>query len=266
MSLADGDTNIKLSDLTPTWLKENYLTGLQFLDTAGMPIGDTFFDTHLQNAVRKLETICDISILELVITGEQHDYRIGDFYAYAFLQTYKQPVREVKKVRAVYPVGNSIAEYPDEWIQITPNGQINLVPQRGALGNTILGAGGDFLPLMFAGLSYVPSLWEIDYTAGMDSDNLPRMVVEAIAKLAAIDVLAIMSDLTRPIGINSESLSIDGLSQSQSYQAPAFQARIERYKEDLYGPQGRAQELAVTSGLLKQILDYYRPINMASLY
>lgn len=266
MALADGNITIRLADLTPEWLKTNYLTGLEFVDRAGKPYPDSFFETHMQNALRKLEKLCDISILELTITGEEHDYHAQDYLNWGWIQLYKVPVRMVTQLRGVFPLGVSIVTYPSEWIQLRgESGQINVVPNQGALGSVIIGQGGDFLPIMYGGISTVPNLWRVDYTAGMDPDDMPRMIVEALAKLACIDALRIMSDLVRPIGVSSESASIDGLSQSMSYQAPAFQARISGYLEDLYGPSGKSQELTMTSGLLKQILDAYRPINMVSM-
>jgi hypothetical protein len=265
MSLADGNITITLSELTPSWLKANYLTGLEFVDRDGVDYPDSFFETHMQNAVRKLEELCDLCVLEKTIRGESHDYRSSDFLAWGFLQLFKVPIRRVTAMRAVYPVGTSIATYPNDWIQLTENGQVQLVPQRGSLGSAVIGQGGDLLPVLFSGVGHLPHLWEADYVAGFDPENMPRTIVEAIAKLACIDILTIMSNLARPLGLNSESLSIDGLSQSQSYQAPAFKTQLDQYTADLYGPMGK-QPLHTTSGLLKQIVDYYRPLNMASLY
>lgn len=265
MSLADGNITIKLSDLTPTWLQMNYLTGLVFVDANKRPWPPSFFETHMQNAVRKLEKLCDICILELTINSEEHDYHVTDYLDWGYLQAYKVPVKQVNQLRGVFPPSTNVIIYPNEFIQIRgESGQINVVPNQGALGTMVIGQGGDFLPLLYAGVKKVPNLWQLDYVAGMNPDDLPRMIVEAIAKMACIDILRIMSDLARPIGVTSESASIDGLSQSMSYQLPAFQARIKGYMEDLYGPDGKQQDLTMTSGLLKQIYDAYRPINMVS--
>ncbi len=266
-TLSSGKPTITLEELTPKWLRDNYLTGLTLCDEKDKPYGDPFYETHLMNAARHIEGLCDIAIVEEVIQAEEHDYRIGDYMTYAFMQLFKSPVRRVDEVRAVYPLGQTIQVFPQEWIRLEPlHGQIHLVPSRGSLGQIIIGQGGDFLPLIYGGLSYLPNLWQVDYTAGMDPENLPRDVVEAIAKMAALDVLTVMSDLVRPIGVASESVSIDGLSQSMSYLAPAFQQHIVRYTDDLYGPAGKSQNMRTTGGLLRQIHDQYRGFNLASLY
>ena len=224
------------------------------------------YETHLQNAVSKLEKLCDITILPLTISSEQHDYSVSDYLNWGWLQLYKVPVQAVIALRGAYPNGTNVITYPGEWISVRgESGQINVIPNQGGLGAVIVGQGGDFLPLIMGGTSHVPNLWQVDYVAGMDTENMPRMVVEAIAKMACIDLLAIFSDLVRPVGVSSESVSADGLSQSMSYQAPAFASRITQYNSDLYGPQGKQQDLSMTSGLLRQILDAYRPINMASV-
>jgi hypothetical protein len=267
LTLADGNTELALADLTPQWLKSNYLKGLTLVEADGSEYPNSFYETHLQNAARKIEKITGVSILEETIIGEAHDYRVGDYVEYAFLQLFKAPVRSVENMRAVYPLGDTIQSFPNEWIRLEAmHGQIHLVPSGGSLSNVIIGQGGDFLPLIYGGLSYMPNLWEVDYTAGFDPENFPREVAEAIAKLACIDILSIASDLIRPIGINSESVSIDGLSQSQSYMAPAFKQRIDRYVFDLFGIEGKAQDAKTTSGLLRQIHDYHFAFNLASLY
>ena len=266
-ALSKGKTEIKLTDLTPKWLKDNYLTGLTFCDADGKELPNEFFETHMMNAVRRIEGIANISILEKVLTAEEHDYRVGDYQMFAFLQLFHFPVKRVEAVRAVYPLGLTIQDFPKEWFRVEEShGQIHLVPSRGSLGQIILGQGGDFLPLIYSGLSYLPHLWEIDYVAGMDECDMPRDVVEAIAKYASIEILTIMSDLIRPIGVSSESVSLDGMSQSQSFQLPAFQQRINRYIFDLYGIEGKQQDLKTTSGLLKHLYDQFHGFNLASLY
>lgn len=266
MALADGKIAIKLSDLTPTWLKANYLTGLEFVDKDGVAYPDDVFETHMQNAVVKLEKLCDITILPLTIKAEEHDYIVTDYLNWGWMQLYKVPVKMVTELRGVYPLGTNVVKYPNEWIQVNgESGQINVVPTQGAIGAVIIGQGGDFVPIMYGGVSRVPNLWQVDYVAGMDTNEMPRMIVEALAKLACMDLLSIFSDLTRPVGVTSQSASVDGLSQSQSYAVPAFQARLQRYEADLYGPQGKQQDLTMTSGLLKQIQNAYRPMTLASL-
>lgn len=265
MTLATGDTTIKLSELTPCWLKDNYLTGLRFVDEHGRDRPDSFYETHMQNAVRTIEKLCDISILAASVTRETHDYHVNDYAQWGWLQLYKVPVKVVHKVCGRYPLGESVVEYPTEWIDLKASaGQISLVPSRGSLGSVLIMNGGSFLPLHYSGMERIPSLWEVDYEAGMDPEDMPRDVVDAIAKLACINLLTIMSNLVRPVGVSSESVSIDGLSQSMSYQMPAFQAHISQYSESLYGPAGKSQDIASTSGLLKQIYDFYKPVNMVS--
>lgn len=265
MSLADGNTTIKLSDLTPKWLKQNYMPGLKFVDECDNEYPDSFFDHHMQNAVRKLETICDITVLPTTFTDEEHDYHVKDYVQWGFLRLFRVPVIKVMKLKGQFPATGAV-DFPTSMIQIRADcGQLNLVATRGSLAQVTVGQGGDYLQLLNGGISQLPNMWLVSYEAGFDMNNIPRMIVEAIAKLACIDILTILSDVVRPLGLSSESTSMDGASQSQSYQVPAFQARMKTYVADLYGPDGKRQEFAMTSGLLKQIFDKYRPISLESI-
>jgi hypothetical protein len=263
--MALGDP-IAFADLTPDFLKKNYLTGLSFCDATGQELGDEFFCHHMNVAMRKLQDITQISVMEEAINAEPHDYYINDYTTYAFLQLFKWPVLSVEQVRAVYPAGQTIQVFPNEWVRLTvEHGQIHLVPSRGTLGQIIIGQGGDYLPLIYSGLTYLPALWEVDYTVGFDQDDIPPGIAEAIMKLASVEILTIASDLIRPLGVTSESVSMDGLSQSQSYTVPAFQQRINRYIFDLYGIEGKNQTLKTTSGLLRQLHDQYHGFTLASV-
>lgn len=267
MTLANGNTTIGLAALTPQWLKSNYLVGFRLTDETGKELPDSFYETHMQNAVRKLEKITDVSVLEATIVSERHDYRLTDYTTFSFISLFHSPLRSVSEVRAVYPVGSVIQTFPVEWLQLERlHGQVHIVPTKGPLASMIIGAGGDFLPLIYGGLTYLPNLFEVDYVAGMDPLDLPREVVEAIAKLAAVDILVHASNMARPLGVGSESVSLDGLSQSQSYTVPAFQAQILQYMRDLYGPDGNPGAIRSTTGLLRMIHDTYVGTNLASLY
>ena len=137
--------------------------------------------------------------------------------------------------------------------------QIHLVPTSGTLSQIIIGQGADYLPLIYSGLGYLPQLWFVDYTSGFNPKRVPRLIVEAIAKQAVVDALAVMSDLIHPIGVTASSLSVDGLAQSRSMNVPAFKHRIDLYNNDLFN------DSPDRPGLIKQIKQKYLGINLGSL-
>lgn len=225
---------LSLDDLTPKYLKDNYLTGFSFQGSDGQELPPKFFDDKLADAIVKLENITNIDVLERSITGEKHDYVTTDYLNYAFMQLFRIPCQSVSQVRAVYPTGQVIQVFPSEWVRLyVEHSQFHLVPTSGSLAQVLLGGGNGYMPFIFAGLSYLPNLWEVDYVSGFRVDAIPREIASAICKLAAIEVLTIVSDLVGPLGIASSSLGIDGMSQSVARQLPAFKARIDQYRVDL---------------------------------
>jgi hypothetical protein len=258
----DLSPTMPMSALTADFLKKKYLTGLIMCDDRGQELGDDIYEHWLITAITKLEEITNVDVLLRVITAETHDYRVNDYVAYGFLQLHRVPALDVTSVRAVYPTGQTIQVFPHEWVRLEQvHSQLHLVPTSGTLSQVILGQGADYLPLIYSGLGYLPQLWEVDYSSGFDPDAVPRSIIDAIAKLASLELLQVMSDTVAPIGQSSQSLSVDGLSQSRSYQIPAFQARIAAYKADL-GLQGGDPG---KGGLLGQIRNNYLGIVMASI-
>lgn len=256
-----------LNDLTAKYLKENYLTGFTFTGSDNQELPPSFFEEKLANAIARLEDITHIDVLQREICGEKHDYITTDYLNYAFMQLYRVPAQSVSEVRAVYPTGQTIQVFPQEWVRLyVEHSQFHLVPTSGSLAQVLLGGGNGYLPFIFAGLSYLPQLWEVDYVSGFATDAIPRDIVSAICKLASIEVLQIMSDLLGPLGIASSSLGIDGMSQSISRQLPAFKARIDAYKVDLGIPgPGLGVDPKYNTGEIGQIRRTYLGIVMASV-
>jgi hypothetical protein len=213
-------------------------------------------------------------VFDLTVEGEHEFFANGvlvhncnDYLNFAFVKLYRQPAREVMEVRAVYPTGQTIQVFPREWIRLYPeSGQFHLVPTSGSLSQVMLGGGNGYLPFIFAGLSYLPQLWEVDYVSGFDPEAIPREVISVICKMASIDILTIVSDQIGPIGVASSSVGIDGMSQSISRQLPAFKARIDRYCVELGIPgPGLGVEPNASTGEIAQLRRTYYGLNMSSV-
>lgn len=225
---------LSLDDLTAKYLKDNYLVGFDFAGNDGQQLPPKFFEDKIADAIVKLEEITNITVLQREITSEKHDYFTTDYLNYAYMQLYKIPCQSVQQVRTVYPTGQVIQVFPTDWVRLyVEHSQFHLVPTSGSLAQVLLGGGNGYLPFIFAGLSYLPHLWEVDYVAGFRVDAIPREVVSVVCKMASIEILTMMSDLVGPLGVASSSLGIDGMSQSIARQLPAFKARIDRYLVDL---------------------------------
>lgn len=258
---------VSLDDLTPDYVKQNYLTGFDFAGNDGQVLAPSFFDEKMADAIARVEKITGVDILPREIISEQHDYHTNDYLNYAYMQLYRMPVRSVTEVRASYPTGQVIQVFPSDWVRLyVEHGQFHLVPTSGSLAQVLLGGGNGYLPFIFAGLSYLPNLWQVDYTSGFDPDAIPRDIASVLCKIVAIEILTIMSDLVGPLGVASSSLGIDGMSQSIARQLPAFKARIDAYRIDVGLPgTGLGVDPKYGSGELAQIRRNYVGFAAASL-
>ena len=84
----------------------------------------------------------------------------------------------------------------------------------------------------------IPDYWNYQYITGFDLDNLPWDLIGIIGKLATFGPLNIAGDLILgTAGVASQSLSIDGLSQSISTTASAtsagYNARLINYGKEI---------------------------------
>ena len=256
-----GDFN--LCDLSVEYLNKTFLPGI-----CVEGVGREFYEEHLQNASEFVAHETGVSLFDEEIRDEPHDYIAGDFMQYSFIRLNRQPIKSVQRIEAMYPTGNYIFTFPTEWIRIDKNGgQINIVPSGGSLSQALLGQGGTYLPIIYRNLQFLPQLFHCYYIAGWDNGKVPRRLVEAVCKKACIDILAVLGDIIYGPGIVSRSLSVDGLSQSESFvnngqDAAIFTSRIARYQKDLWGdPQTRPDQ----DGLLQSIKKEYRGLSLTSL-
>lgn len=240
-------------------LKNNYLFGLlgDFVDpNTKCPPGDDYFDYHLTAAIGYVEMILNIKITPTRIVDEQHDYDIQDYRHFGYLQCNQWPVLEFERLAAVYPTRTEIFEFPVSWIRgKLQHGIIQIVPQSGTISQVILGQGGAFLPTIYSKLSVLPNLWHVDYIVGFAGGKIPPDVKDAVMKRAAINVLHQAGELIGGLGINSFSVSIDGLSQSTGLNKGTgniFAHRIAAYQKEL-------------EDLLKAQKSFWKGIKMASI-
>lgn len=234
----------KVEEVTWTYttvndLKDNYLFGIDLSDPSGNPLPEGLFVHYLNSAIDYLSNLLDVTIGETEFIGERHDYIRSDYQNWGFIQLGHNPVKEVKSVRLMYGNRPSI-EIPLDWVQLNKlTGQITLFPQSGSANSLIIGQTG----MLFGFQSqwdYAPSLWEVDYVAGIDEKDpsMPiSLLTEAIYKRCACGVLNVWGDLIIGAGIANQSVSIDGISQSigttQSAMYGGASARVTEYTSDL---------------------------------
>ena len=224
--------------LTVADWRARYLFGLPTVDNNGNEIEDSALEWHLDLGYELLSTFLDLPILREEILDEPHDYHVEEYKSYAFIQLYRYPVIEITDIRAEFPVSQELLKFPLEWVRLDKaGGQINLIPSSGSISAFFITQQGAFLPL-FQRFRYLPAFWRIAYNAGFEDDKIPIDVADAAAKLASISVLRVLGDLIGGVGVQSLSVSLDGLSQSvpltKTATTGAFEGRISGYKQDLF--------------------------------
>jgi len=223
--------------LTVAQFKARYFFGIDITNDAGVPMTDDVFQHYIISAIRAIEHELDIPILPTSFT-EAHDYYREDYNAFSLLQLDNYPVISVESFRVQYPSGQTIVEYPEEWIRLDKvKGTLQIVPTAGTLSEFVIGQGGSYLPAIYSGMAYLPQLFHVEYTAGFGRGQLPRDIADIIGKLAACGPFNIFGDLIAGAGIANLSLSLDGLSQSIGTTASAtnagFGARIIQYLKEI---------------------------------
>jgi len=254
-----------IEDLAPKFLRDNYLKGLVFVDENDKPYDDSWYEQKINVAISVFEHGTQLTLTPRLLTREPHDYYIKDYMNFAFLQLFHYPLivdQQYPLVEAIYPTGQVIITFPREWVRPdAQHGQLQLIPTQGTLSQVILGQGGSYLPIIYQGLGYLPQLFQVTYRAGFEKGKIPMLFVDALAKLSVIGVLSSVGDSVHPAGVTSQSIGIDGMSQSRGFMnsqefVPTFSGTISQLQRELFGDPRLG-----TTGLLREIQNYYRGIN-----
>lgn len=232
----ESEAVISNAAFTTEELIQNFLFGIDLSDSKGNPFPKALIISYINSAIAYAESLFDICLSRQEVEAEPHDYERSDYTNWGYVQLWKRPILEVKALRLMY--GTKPAwEVPQDWLKIDKNsGKIQMFPSSGSVTSMIIGASGAIYGL-YNSWDYAPQMWEVDYVAGMDANNLPAHLKELIYKKAVIGILQVWGDLILGAGIASSSISIDGLSQSigttQSAMFGGASARCEEYRKDI---------------------------------
>lgn len=245
--------------ITPQELKESYMFGVNIKNQQNIPFQDSQYEFYIKAAQLEIEQFLNIKlnkqIFEESISFNQEEWRNWGY------------------IKATYPVVcplkatgylNTIkqVEYPREWLASRKNSDdglfhrsIYLVPVGGAVGVTQNAVYSGIIPqLQYYNQASIPFYWNIAYTTGFT--KVPENILNAIGMMATINLFHIAGDLILgTAGIASQSLGIDGLSQSISTTASATNAG--------YGSRVLGYVNALKEQLPK-LRDFYRGFNFTS--
>ena len=232
-----GATDPALCVISVEELKNIYLFGIDLTDDDGNPIPDNAFEFYIKSAVQWFEDKVDIAVTPKSLE-EQYDFVREDYYRHIFLKVDTVPVMEVSRVELILPTNQSVINFDLSWLQLQKEaGQINIIPGNTQTSTIVLGGGGNWLPFIYNTAKFIPNAFHVDYTAGFPKGQVPADIRHAIGMIASYGPLNIAGDLLGGAGIASQSISLDGLSQSFNTTSSAtnagYGARILQYTKEL---------------------------------
>ncbi|MFA5048648.1 MAG: hypothetical protein WC516_06510 [Patescibacteria group bacterium] len=239
-------------------VKEGYLFGIDLIaqDMNYTAWNEKMTDKYMEMATKEFERNLNIDIYRrkyvsnpastlrkasmwmngVDYTDEENAYTFTpeEWNNFGFVQLLHKPVLNVTRATLVGPTQVSILNLIS-WERVNKNtGQLHFFPRNQMPFGPYLGGLGTIL--LFQGQRY-PQALEIDYETGYESaDKVPEDLRHIIGKYCALLLLNVIGDAILP-GFSSQSVSLDGLSESfsstQSATSAYFGARIKVYTDDI---------------------------------
>lgn len=239
-----------------------YFYGVNIASQDGTKISSQTRNFYIKAAQEEIEKYFDIKLFHQLYTETKDYYRDDYNNGFPFVRT-SFPVR---KIRTMVGRLNSVEQivYPEEWLQAKTSSDGRYHRQFGVVPNgSVVNADADVILLGVSahyGLrSYpqIPNYWYTQYETGWNYTDVPSDLLNLVGKLAAIGLFNVAGDIALgQAALASQSLSIDGLSQSISTTASAtssaYSARIIQY----------TKEIKSTSDRLKRV---YKGITFSAL-
>lgn len=244
--------------VTAEEVRNTWCFGLPLTKEDGQPIPDQDIELFIKSAERDVERRLGVLLNptkivcnpgpedEYDMAEPPYDYNLRQYQNWGFVQLRQWPILTVDRVRLVLPNGQTVVEYPKEWVKVYPKvGQINIVPYTGSpTVMSVASAGSGGYPLLTGQFARnFPQAIHIDYTAGLGRYvdgvwTIPEDIRAVIGKIASIDILGIAGDAILA-GVAHISTSVDGLSESFGTTASAtnatYGARIMQLRGEVNG-------------------------------
>lgn len=225
--------------ISPSELIELYLTGIPLCYPDSSSISNDTIRQKIIAAQSTIENFLSIKMKKQKI-DETADFVKTEFFRWGYIKT----IFPIMKPLSLKGFINNVQQvsYPADWLSInrgndsTKFRNLHLIPNTsgGAVQTQNAFVFSGITPHMgFFGADFIPNYWKIEYCTGWD--KVPQVLIDAVAKLAAIQILAIAGDLIFGPGVGNQSISIDGISQNYSTtkgQGGAFAGRIKQYQSE----------------------------------
>jgi hypothetical protein len=220
-------------------LATRYFFGIPIKDPNGNIMTDENIAFYIKAATLSFEGLLNIKLTKQVIE-ENLPYKLNEYQSWGFIPT-SFPIIEIGGLTGF--LGNiEQVKYPLTWLSIKRSNDptamhrmMYIVPTAGTPDHESITYSGISPHVGWFGQQQIPNYWTVRYCTSFNI--LPEDILDAIGKLAAINIFHQLGDIILGAGIASQSLGIDGLSQSISTTSSAtnagYGARIGGYLTDL---------------------------------
>jgi hypothetical protein len=228
------------SPISPDELVARYFLGIELTDPNGNPLPADSIQFYIDAAVEEFEGYLNLKLTKQIVRETLH-YSLSDFHNWGFIPV-SYPVNRPFVLQG-YASGVRQVSYPVDWVSRKTSSvstdvqrSLYLVPGTGQVSISGSAVYAGILPhLGWKGAQTIPNYWDIVYCTSFDKP--PADILDAVGKLASINIFHQLGDIILGAGIANESISIDGLSQSIGTTSSAtnagYGARIIGYTNDL---------------------------------
>jgi hypothetical protein len=205
------------TQLTPQWLKDTFLLGVDLTLDDGTDYPDVIYTQSINASIKHVESDLGISIEPFSVVQEGHDAERQGRFSYWPFRLDNRPIMSFQNARIRFGSFEPV-DIPTSWIKSTStiHGQINLIPSEESLGSYFFRAG---VPLMggygiYENREYIPSYFEFDYTAGFEERSgqatIPQGSTEVSVTLSPRVLLSYTVETT-----NASQTSVELKNKSQ---------------------------------------------------
>lgn len=229
---------------SPAEIYSLYLYGIDIQAANGTAFSDESMSFYIRSAQMEVENWFKVKFAKQLIDRETTSYYRDDYWQQFPIIRTKYPVRKPLSLTGL--LGNiEQITYPESWLRSTQTSsnqnkrRISVVPT----GSSSVQVNSDIIltgitsQIGMQRFENIPDYWDFQYITGFDLDALPYDLFDIVGKMACFGPLGIAGDLILGAGIASQSLSVDGLSQSISSTASAtssgYNARLIQYKKEI---------------------------------
>ena len=226
-------------------VQELYFYGVTIQSQDGSELSQDSIEFYIRSAQYEIENWLKISFKCKLVDDNGSYYRDDYMQGLPIIKT-RYPVNTPLSLTGFYKKVEQI-NYPASWLSSHYNSdgyfmkRISIVPTSGSSVGTSQDVILTGITTSYYGslgrYNTLPDYWHYQYVTGFNSKNFPYDLIQVVGQLASIPLFAIAGDLILGAGIASQSLGIDGLSQSISTTSSATNAgygsRIVEYRKSI---------------------------------